>query len=266
MAEDSSPAPKPAPPVEGTPQEIAKLAADPAAAKPVKVSDKEWRKHRMAAGNMVVIRSHFKSIYLIPMALISLICGIADSFASSTGGNTTLGLIWIVAFALYMNIFIFEWSRPWTFGFFFVVVAFIAIGFAVNSPNFPVWGTLKNFISDLNFTFSQATYFFFAIFFGICVLISFIKTRLSFVVVESNEVQIYRNSLFGDRERVSMLNPRVEVRVPDMLEYFHPFYGAGQILIHAPDRSIVLDNVLHIRRIERSTDRLGSALSVRVSE
>jgi hypothetical protein len=89
---------------------------------------------------------------------------------------------------------------------------------------------------------------------------------MSYVVVESNEVQIYRNAAFGDRERISMLNPRVEVRVPDMLEYFHPFYSAGQIIIHAPNQSIVLDNVLQIRRIERATDRIGSSLSVRVSE
>jgi hypothetical protein len=51
-----------------------------------------------------------------------------------------------------------------------------------------------------------------------------------------------------------------------MLEYFHPFYSAGQIIIHAPNQSIVLDNVLQIRRIERATDRIGSSLSVRVSE
>jgi hypothetical protein len=63
-----------------------------------------------------------------------------------------------------------------------------------------------------------------------------------------------------------MLNPRVEVRVPDMVEYFHPFYKAGQIIIHAPDRTIILDNVLNIRRIERITDKLGSSFQVRVTK
>ena len=51
-----------------------------------------------------------------------------------------------------------------------------------------------------------------------------------------------------------------------MLEYFHPFYRAGQIIIHAPDRTIVLDNVLQIRAIERVLDRLTGTLSVKVEQ
>jgi hypothetical protein len=128
------------------------------------------------------------------------------------------------------------------------------------------WGGIGAFFKNLGITFSYNAYFFFAVFFALCAVISIIRTRMSYVVVESNEVQNYRNAAFGDRERISMLNPRVEVRVPDMLEYFHPFYSAGQIIIHAPNQSIVLDNVLQIRRIERATDRIGSSLSVRVSE
>ena len=61
----------------------ADLAARPEARRPDSVPAKEWRKHRLAAGQMVVVRSHFKSIYLIPMAAISFICGIWMVFGSS---------------------------------------------------------------------------------------------------------------------------------------------------------------------------------------
>ena len=61
----------------------AELAARPEARRPDTSRSKEWRKHRLAAGQMVVVRSHFKSIYLIPMAAISLICGIWMVFGTS---------------------------------------------------------------------------------------------------------------------------------------------------------------------------------------
>jgi hypothetical protein len=144
------------------------------------------------------------------------------------------------------------------------IVALIFGGFALNSDRFPIWHKIGEMFSNTKFTSTAATYFFFGGYFGVCAFISWIKTRLNYVVVEHNELQFHKNALFGDRERVSLVNPRMEVRIPDMLEYFHPFYRAGQIIIHAPDRSIVLDNVLHIRAVERILDRLTGTLSVKV--
>jgi hypothetical protein len=251
----------------------AELAARPDASRPPNVAPQEWRKHRMAAGQMVIVRSHFKSIYLIPMAAISFICGIWMVFGASGAQIQAneletayrIGLVWTVAFVVYMNMFIFEWSRTWTYILLSSIVAVLAIGFAVNDPaKFPVWKKIGSFFASTKFTSTAASYFFFGIYFGLCAFVSWLKTRLNYVVVEHNELQFHKNALFGDRERVSLLNPRIEVRITDMLEYFHPFYRSGQIIIHAPDRTIVLDNVLQIRAIERVLDRLTGTLSVKV--
>jgi hypothetical protein len=248
------------------------LAARPDARRPEHIPQSEWQKHRLAAGQMVVVRSHFKSIYLIPMAALSLICGIWMVFATSgssprleeLGAAYTIGLVWTVAFVFYMNMFIFEWSRTWTYVLLATLLAIVFLGFALNSDRFPVWRKINEILRDTKFLASAPTYFFFAGYFGLCAFISWLKTRLNFVVVEHNELQFHKNALFGDRERVSLMNPRIEVRIPDMLEYFHPFYRSGQIIIHAPDRTIVLDNVLQIRSIERVLDRLTGTLSVKV--
>jgi hypothetical protein len=251
---------------------VTELASKADARRPDSVAPSEWVRHRVAAGHMVIVRSHFKSIYLIPMAVISLICGIWSVFGvsgtvmqpSEVKVAYTIGLIWTIAFVFYMNMFIFEWSRTWTYVLLATIVALVFGGFALNSDRFPIWRKIGEMFSNTRFTSTAATYFFFAVYFGLCAFISWIKTRLNYVVVEHNELQFNKNALFGDRERVSLLNPRIEVRVPDMLEYFHPFYRAGQIIIHAPDRSIVLDNVLHIRAVERILDRLTGTLSVKV--
>jgi hypothetical protein len=259
----------------GTPgaADPAVIAARPEAKRPDSVPPKEWRKHRLAAGQMVIVRAHFKSIYLIPMAAISLICGIWMVFGVSGAQLQDqeletayrIGLIWTLSFVFYMNMFIFEWSRTWTYVMLATLGGLICLGFAVNDPvKFPVWKKLGEFFSGTKFTSTAATYFFFGIYFTFCAFISWLKTRLNYVVVEHNELQFHKNALFGDRERVSLLNPRIEVRIPDMLEYFHPFYRAGQIMIHAPDRTIVLDNVLQIRAIERVLDSLTGTLSVKV--
>jgi len=251
----------------------AEIAARPEARRPEHISQKDWQKHRLAAGQMVIVRSHFKSIYLIPMAVISLICGIWMVFATSgtqlqaneVRHAYTIGLVWTLAFVFYMNLFIFEWSRVWTYVLLATLAGMICLGFAVNDPDrFPVWKKIQEAFGAAKFFSTAPTYFFFAGYFAFCAGISWLKTRLNYVVVEHNELQFNKNALFGDRERVSLLNPRVEVRIPDMLEYFHPFYRAGQIMIHAPDRTIVLDNVLQIRAIERVLDRLTGTLSVKV--
>ena len=264
MTEETTPETKPV--VEDKDASIAALAAKLESAKPAEVTDKDWRKHRVASGNMVIIRAHFKSIYLIPMSIISLLCALVVVFADGNAeAAESMGLVWVVAFCLYMNMFIFEWSRAWTYALVASMVAVVAIGFALNSDSFPIWDNMKGFVKGLDFTFSDSLFLFFFVFFTLAASLSFLKTRLNYVVFESNEIQVYRNAWFGDRQRISMLNPRVEVVIPDMLEYFHPFYRAGSIIIHAPDCTIVLDNVLNIRRIERATDRLGSSLSVRVA-
>ncbi len=266
-----SPAPAPAP-ATATDFAIREIAAKREAKKPSHVSEREWQRHRCAAGTMVLIRSHFKSIYLIPMAVLSLLCGIWMVFtdpgtaADPHGVSYKIGLVWILAFVFYMNIFIFEWSRTWTYVLLATILALVFLGFAVNGPGFPVWQKVRDVIGVSRFEFSAQSYFFFAIYFAFCATLSWLKTRLNYVVVEHNEMQMHRNALFGDRERVSLLNPRIEVRVPDMLEYFHPLYRAGQIIIHAPDRTIVLDNVLHIRAIERTLDHLTGTLSVQVEK
>ncbi|MCB9832969.1 MAG: hypothetical protein H6807_10870 [Planctomycetes bacterium] len=248
-------------------QKLMELATKPESRKPSDVRDAAWRRARMEAGHMVIIRSHFKSIYLIPMTIISLICGIAVSFGSGDAGSSwehSWGLIWAICFMFYMNIFIFEWNRAWTVVLIGGICTFTAIGFAIDTESFPVWASLGSWLKNLRLGFSPQAYFFFAIFFGFCSAVSWIKTRMNYVVIEHNEMQIYRNAFFGDRERISMLNPRIEVKVPDMVEYFHPFYRAGTVVVHAPAKTIILENVLGIRKIERITDRLGSTLSVRV--
>jgi hypothetical protein len=272
VTETPSPAPAsgPAPAV----PPVAGLAAAPDARRPQDIPESEWRRHRVAQGHMVVVRSHFKSIYLIPMAILSLLCGIWMSFA--TGGNQVtpedvsaaykVGLVWSFAFVFYMSMFVFEWSRTWTYVLIATFVSLVFLGFAVNGERFQVWRTLADLIGGTKFQQSAASYFFFAFFFGFYAAVSWIRTRLNYVVIEHNELEFNRNALFGDRERISLVNPRIEVRVPDMLEYFHPFYRAGQIIIHAPDRTLVLENVLQIKAIERVLSRITGTLSVKVEK
>ena len=266
---DAAPTPAAAPPESSAWQKVREVAGKAENKKPTDVRDGHWRKARIDAGHMVIIRSHFKSIYLIPMVVISLICGIAvvmggEDASPESQWFRAWGLVWAFSFMFYMGLFIFEWSRAWTVVLIGGIVSVICIGFAVNSDDFPVWQKLWSGMKGLNLQLSLQAYFFFAIFFAFCVAISWIKTRMHYVVMEHNEMQIYRNAFFGDRERISMLNPRIEVLVPDMIEYFHPFYRGGTVVIHAPNKTIVLENVLQIRKIERITDRLGSSLSVRV--
>ncbi len=241
------------------------LASKADSRKPEDVRDGAWRKARIAAGHMVVIRSHFKSIFLIPLAIISLVCGIAVTMnPDADNWRHAWGLIWIFGFMFYMNIFIFEWNRAWTIVLLGGMVTTVAIMFAINSDALPVFSGLWDWLKGLKLDLSPQAYMFFFMFFAFCAAVSWIKTRLNYVVIEHNEMQIYRNAFFGDRERISMMNPRIEVKVQDMVEYFHPFYRSGTVVVHAPTKTIILDNVLGIRRIERITDRLGSTLSVRV--
>ncbi len=254
---------------------VAAAAARADARRPESLNPAEWRRHRIAQGHMLVVRSHFKSIYLIPMAIISLLCGIWMSFAGGVEAvaatpqfdpASKVGLIYSLSFMFYMSMFMFEWSRTWTYVLLASLVSLVFLGTAVNSESFPVWQKLGELLAATRFKQSAPSYYFYGAFFGVCAAVSWIRTRLNYVVIEHNELEFNRNALFGDRERISLVNPRIEVRVPDMLEYFHPFFRAGQIIIHAPDRTLVLDNVLQIKAVERVLDRITGTLSVKVEK
>ena len=104
--------------------------------KPAEIGDSEWRRARIQAGHMVIIRSHFKSIYLVPMSVISMVCGLAVLFFGGSEGDTSWnhfwGLAWTICFMFYMNIFIFEWNRAWTIVLIGGLITTIAIGFAID--------------------------------------------------------------------------------------------------------------------------------------
>ena len=59
VADESS---KPPEPDKSEGRGVATMAKEAHAKKPSDVRDKEWRRHRLAAGHMVIVRSHFKSI------------------------------------------------------------------------------------------------------------------------------------------------------------------------------------------------------------
>ena len=88
MAEPTSP-PSALPP-RAPSSNVREIAANPDAEKPSNVAVKEWRKHRQAHGLMVIIRSHFKSIYLIPMTIVSLVLGRAVRRRVAMTGEITL--------------------------------------------------------------------------------------------------------------------------------------------------------------------------------
>jgi hypothetical protein len=79
-----------------------------------------------------------------------------------------------------------------------------------------------------------------------------------------NEI-LHHHGPWSDLERFPTMNLKFDKEIPDIFEYF--LFGSGRLIFHVPSqqKSIVLDNVLHINRKEQALKQIMSRMEVRIS-
>ena len=110
-------------------------------------------------------------------------------------------------------------------------------------------------------------YFMMALALGLVFIGVEVQARFDYWEVTHNEV-LHHHGFLGDLKRYPAPNLRLHKELPDLFEYclFFPFGGAGRIVLHphGSERSVVLDNVIGVNRIEERVQVMLSSLQVKV--
>jgi hypothetical protein len=94
--------------------------------------------------------------------------------------------------------------------------------------------------------------------------IIWITRWLDYWEILPNEI-LHHHGPWSDLERYPTMNLKFDKEIPDIFEHF--MFGAGRLVLRVPseDKSIVLENVLHVSKKEVALKQLMSRLEVRVT-
>ncbi|HEY2155036.1 MAG TPA: hypothetical protein VGH33_05370 [Isosphaeraceae bacterium] len=94
--------------------------------------------------------------------------------------------------------------------------------------------------------------------------IIFVTRWLDYWEFLPNEI-LHHHGPWSDLERFPTTNLKFDKEIPDIFEHF--LFGSGRLIFHVQNeqKSIVLDNVMHINRKEQALKQIMSRMEVRIS-
>jgi hypothetical protein len=213
----------------------------------------------------ITIRSWPKVIFLYPVMLTSLLCGIYQSVFGAnaeTGFSEGAGMLFFVVLCLNVLVISFEFSRFKTLAifFFFLAVFFFLLYL---STRFEVFPFLREIFESFHIKCSSSFYYAMAAYLLFTFLLVYINTRFNYWVIRSNEI-LHKEGFMGDVRRFPSPNLKMTKEIPDVFEFL--LLGSGKIVLcpASEKQAIVLEHVLAVNVVERATQELLSSLSVEI--
>ena len=211
----------------------------------------------------VVIRAYPKIIFLYPIFVAGLACGLIQLFSNTPDTQSRLGLVFCLVGGLNLLVFSFEFSRIRTVAIIFGVAAVFFAFLALSS-----WAGIVEFFSSivnwLELQLSTQCYFGIAIYFAIVYLGVYINTRFNYWEIKHNEILHYTGYL-GDVKRYPSPNMKMTKEIDDVFEFLLLFSGKLVLFPASEQQAIVLQNVIGVNRIEKNLQELLSAISVELT-
>jgi len=210
----------------------------------------------------VIIRPYPKIVFLYPIFLFALLCGILQALSGSEGAERTLGLIFFAVAAVNLLVFSFEFSRTTSVA---ILLGILALVFLVLwlGHHFPVLATLKEFVVSRNLRLSTEAYFAIAIYLGLIFGGVFLNTRINYYEIKHNEI-LHHTGFLGSVRRFPSPSLRMTKEISDVFEYFLLLAGKITFYPASEKEAIVLENVIGISRIEKKVQVLLGTLQVEI--
>ena len=175
-----------------------------------------------------------------------------------------LALLFLVTFALNMLILSFDFPR-------FTVVAGLFVGTTILF--FLLWLSylmdwlhpLVRALDSLYLVANSTFYLVFAFILMFMYGIILVTRWLDYWEFLPNEI-LHHHGPWSDLERFPTTNLKFDKEIPDIFEHF--LFGSGRLIFHVANeqKSIVLDNVMHINRKEQALKQIMSRMEVRISQ
>ncbi len=246
--------------------------------------------------DQVIIRPWPKVVFLYPVMIFCLFCGIWQALAGSPeipraspeipevssevpGDSSEVpgdspevsaltvadyaGRIFVVVLCLNILVISFEFSRFKTVAIlFFLIAVFFLLLYL--STRWEVFEFITKYFSALNIRMTVHFYFTLGAYFLLIFGGVFFTTRFNYWVIKSNEI-LHKEGFLGDVKRFPSPNLKMTKEIKDVFEFL--LMGAGKVVLYpAGERqAIVLDHVMWVNSKERKIQDLLSALSVEIA-
>ncbi len=213
--------------------------------------------------NQVIIRPWPKMVFLYPLLILSLVFGLLRVFLPDNAElSATLAVYWLLVFGFNLFIMAFEFNRLRSITILSLVVALVVILLYVGKETeISLLSGISGFVIGLEPGANARFYFGVAITLGIMFLIMFIHTRFDYWEVTHNELRHY-HGILGNVERYPAPHLRFTKEINDVVEFVLMLSGTLVLFPASESRTIHLDNVPHINRIEKHLEHLLSRMAV----
>jgi hypothetical protein len=219
----------------------------------------------------VMIRSRPKVIFLYPTFLVALLAGFWTLF--SLGGGDAISQVSLTPGRIFWWVFainLFGVAFDFTRGEFVALVLFCGVttlSIILLDERFAFVRPVQNALSTIKLFAHPHFYFMLAGALGVCLAGVWLVGFFDYWEITHNEI-LHHKGVLGDLERFPAPNLRLTKEIPDLFEYslFFPLGGAGKIVIHphGSSRSVVLENVVGVNRIEVRIQKMLASLQVKV--
>jgi hypothetical protein len=195
----------------------------------------------------IVIRTYPKVIFLYPTMIMAFICAI---FVSADVGNVNAwGSAFLIVMGFNLCVLAFDFPRTASLTLVFSVVAIILAAVLINQRT-----EFLPFLSDqtgkLKPTMNATFYWLYALVLFVILLVVFIIHRfVDYWEVLSNEL-IHHHGILGGIQRLPAPGIRLEKEITDVFEYLLLQSGTLVITPQGESRSIVLETVPNINKVE----------------
>lgn len=213
--------------------------------------------------NQVIIRPLPDIVYLYPSCIAGFACAIWQSIVGMD--SPWPGLIFMVILWVNYIILAFDFSRVSTLAVILGGTALIVGGMYIGEKyNIQILRFLVDLVRSINMQANVSFYLGYSFFLLFIYVLVFIKTRFDYWVVTHNELLHYRGIL-GDVERYPAPNLRVTKEIDDVFEFL--LLQSGKLIITPASelRSIELDNVPRVNRVEKALNKLLSQIRVEMA-
>lgn len=220
------------------------------------------------APESVIIRPWPKVVFLYPTFIAATIFFLLSWLGIGRGegalGSTVLGNTFVLMLFLNLLVFSFDFSRIKSIT---IVISIIALVLAVLwlDTKADLTGYLGRLFGSIDIQANTAFYGFVSAGLGFLLLLVFINTRFNYYEVNAREI-LHHHGYLGDIQRWSTEGLEMNKEIADVVEFL--LLRSGRLIFQpaTSKKTIVLDNVAGVNRIEAEVNDLLSVVAVRLNQ
>ena len=215
----------------------------------------------------IIIRPWPKMVFLYPLFFMSIVFALLLTILPEGDDlKAALGVYWIIAFGANLFVMAFEFNRLRSMAIFSSLIAlFVALLYIGNQYEVSFLKWASSAILSVEPMANNRFYFAVSGLLALMFLFMFLHTRFDYWEVTHNELR-HHHGLLGNVERFPAPHLRFTKEINDIFEFLLMFSGTLVLFPASETRTIVLENVPHINRVERILEHLLSKLAVDIEQ